>query len=60
MKKVDPVHLFDALGNSVLSNGHIRAENERLRAENEELKARLARILTRLKAFRSQKRDMAN
>ena len=35
---VDPVHFFDSLGNSVLSNTHLEQELQRLEEENEELK----------------------
>lgn len=48
----DPVHFFDALGRSVLSNEHLDTENDRLRKENDNLKRRLRSALTRLKQSR--------
>lgn len=48
-KLVDPVHLFDINGLSVLSRGHLEAENARLEKENAMLKAKLRQVIARLR-----------
>lgn len=46
---VDPVHFFNSLGRSVLTQNHLERENARLEKENGELKRRLQAAVNRLR-----------
>lgn len=48
-RKVDPVHFFDALGESVLTRAWKREEIERLREENDRLRHQVKALAYRLR-----------
>lgn len=48
---VDPIHLFNHLGESVLSNAHLTAEVERLTRELERAKSERNTLARRLRAI---------
>ena len=54
-KLVDPIHLFDSSGLSVMTGDYLRKENDRLTKENAELKARAMRLFKRLQAIETDK-----
>jgi len=47
---VDPVHLFNARGVSILTEDHLHRENRRLRDRIVELERQLGSVLRRLRA----------
>ena len=53
-KPVDPVHFFDHLGFSVLSNRHVLARNEELEKENERLRDIIRRLQARMRHLDGQ------
>jgi hemerythrin-like domain-containing protein len=50
---VDPVHLFDHTGHSIMSGRYLQARNDDLTRENERLRAIIRRFQQRLKQTES-------
>lgn len=46
---VDPVHFFNARGQSILTADYLEAENEKLRKENRDLSDRVRALTLRLR-----------
>jgi hypothetical protein len=51
MKPVDPIHFFNARGQSILSADHLESENAKLRADNERLKGQVKILAMRLRTM---------
>lgn len=51
MKLVDPIHFFNARGQSILSADHLESENIKLREENENLKRQVKSLALRLRTM---------
>lgn len=51
MKPVNPIHFFNARGQSILTADHLETENARLREENEALKRRVKALALRLRTM---------
>ena len=55
MKLIDPLHLFNARGQSLLSADHFETENAKLQAEVTRLNAQVKRLALRLRTIASDK-----
>lgn len=51
MKPVDPIHFFNARGQSILSADHLELENSKLKSENERLQRQVRSLALRLRTI---------